>query len=69
MKFHRIGNWAELSDCGLFTVAATRHQGRYLFTAFRVPVVQGAMATSLGTFSDSQAARDCCAAAGDVKAA
>lgn len=69
MKFTRITDWAEISDCGRYTVAASRHGGMFLFTAFRVPVVQGQMATELGTFKDSQGARDCCVAAGEAKVA
>lgn len=64
MNWERISHWAEVSDCGRFTVAAARIGGFFKFTAWRKPVVEGEMATELGTFSNAGLARDCCERAG-----
>jgi hypothetical protein len=60
VKFERITAWAEVSDCGKYTVSAAKHASGYTFQAWRRAACTGAMAECLGTFTSAQPARDCC---------
>lgn len=58
MNFHRIDNYCERSECGKYTVAATRTRDEWLFGAWRV----GPPVVGLGQFDKSEAAREACRA-------
>lgn len=42
MKFLRITDYAEESDCGRYTVSAAKVNGRWTFQGWRRPVFDGA---------------------------
>lgn len=58
MNWRRISNWHEESECGRYSVAASRVGGKYVFQAWR----RGDVATLLHTDTDAQACREACAA-------
>lgn len=58
MNFERVGQWAELSECKRYTVAASKVRGAFKFQAWRVN--PGEMATLLGTEDDAESARQLC---------
>lgn len=65
MKFNRISDWAEVSECGLFTVSASvtgkGKDKRYAFQAWkRAPADSHDMAKPLGSFPDAESARERC---------
>lgn len=65
MKFNRISDWAEVSECGQYTVSASvtgkGKEKRYAFHAWkRAPADSHDMAKPLGCFSDAEAARQRC---------
>jgi hypothetical protein len=60
MKFERITAWAEVSECGKYTVSAAKDATGYTFQAWRRAANAGEMAECLGTFTTAQPARDCC---------
>lgn len=57
MEFKRITDWAEVSDCGRYTVSAARVSGKYMFQGWRR---SKPMAVLLGTRQTAQAARNLC---------
>lgn len=63
MKFIRITDWAEMSECHRYTVAATRHKGLFKFEGWRL---NGAPdrhpGVLLGVRDNAQAARALCIA-------
>jgi hypothetical protein len=60
VKFERMGQWFELSDCGRYSVSGAKADQLFTFQAWRRATTKDHMATCLGTFRDAQAARDCC---------
>ncbi len=60
MKFTRMGEWYELSDCGCYTVCAARVGERFKFQAWLLSPTKGQPGELLDTFDDAQAARDYC---------
>lgn len=60
MKFNRMGEWFELSDCGAYTVAASRVMDEFKFQSFKLAPRKGVTAELLGTFSTADEARNCC---------
>lgn len=56
MKFTRTSNWAEMSECGRYTVAAARVDGGFVFQAWR----KGVIAELLHTDKDSEKCRRAC---------
>jgi hypothetical protein len=58
MNFERITQWAELSECKRYTVAASKVLGKFRFQAFRV--VPGGMAELLGTEDEAESCRQLC---------
>lgn len=62
MNFTRMGQWYELSDCGGYTVAASRVQDRFKFQAYKLAPGKGQTAELLGTFDDAEGARGRCRA-------
>lgn len=55
MKWDRVGDWCELTECGRYTVAASKLDDRYGFTAFHGKEI-------LGTFRSADEARERCRA-------
>lgn len=55
MKFNRIDQWAEMSECGRFTVALVKLKDRFTFEAWRRQPRE-----KLGAFPDIEAARQKC---------
>lgn len=53
MKFERVTDWCELSDCGAYTVAAAKVDDRFAFSAFRGKEM-------LGVYKTAAAARAVC---------
>ncbi len=60
MTFTRMGQWHELSDCGAYTVAASRVSDAFKFQAWKLAAEKGKTASLLGTFDDAVSARQCC---------
>ena len=60
MKFTRMGQWYEISDCGVYVVSAAHVVDRFKFQGFMLAPVKGKTAELLGTFDDAVSARDCC---------
>lgn len=60
MKFNRATQWAEVSDCGGYSVAAAKCGPLFKFSACRLRTAQQRPAELLGTFDDAEAARECC---------
>jgi hypothetical protein len=58
MKFNRITEYAELSECGRYTVAGARVSDRLKFQAWRRE--PGKVASLLDTFDDAESAREAC---------
>lgn len=58
MKFKRITDWAEKSDCGRYTVSAARVMGVYRFTAWRLAL--NGPGVLLGATDTAQECRDLC---------
>lgn len=56
MKFTRAGQWHEISDCGVYTVAATRTGDKFKFQGWML----GKPSKFLGTFDAPEPARECC---------
>ena len=54
MKFRRVSDWAEVSECNGYSVCAAKVLGKYTFQAWRVP------ATLLGTRNDAESCRELC---------
>lgn len=59
MNFSRIGQWAQLSDDGHYSVACVRVNDLYRFEAWHLNGGPGKDA-SLGVFDDAEAARNAC---------
>lgn len=59
MNFTRIGQWAQLSDCGKYTVCCIRTADAYKFEAWHLNGGPG-KDKSLGTFDTAEVARDAC---------
>jgi len=55
MKFTRVGDWAEISECKRFTVALIQVNGRFTFEAWQCQPRQ-----KLGTFTTIEEARQKC---------
>lgn len=60
MTFTRMGQWHEISDCGAYTVAASRVCDTFKFQAWKLVPEKGKAAALLGTFDDAEGARKCC---------
>jgi len=60
VNFKRMGEWYEISDCGAYTVAASRVQDRFKFQAWKLAAEKGKTATLLATRDDAEAARQAC---------
>lgn len=56
MTFTRIGQWAQLSDCGKYTVCCIKTAEGHKFEAW----FRGNPDRPLGLFSDAEAARQSC---------
>jgi hypothetical protein len=54
MKFTRVSDWAEVSECNGYSVCAAQVMGRYKFQAWCIPL------TLLGTHYDAEACRQLC---------
>lgn len=61
MNFRRVSDWAQVSECGRYSVAAGRVCGVYRFTAHRLSL-KGGPGTLLDATDTAQAARDLCEA-------
>lgn len=61
MNFHRYSRYAEVSDCGRYTVSSSSVQGVWAFTAWRRAAFTEAAPTMLGIYPLAPAARDRCA--------
>lgn len=59
MKFERVTQWAELSDCKRYSVAASKVMGKYKFQAFADPG-SGKPWDLLGTKDSAESARQLC---------
>lgn len=68
MKFERVSDWAQVSDCGKYTVSAAKVAEmdgrrvkllRFKFQAWHVRP-DGQPALLLGTFDDAESARKLC---------
>ena len=57
MNFSRIGQWAQVSEDGQYTVACTRVNDVYRFEAWHIGEKP---AVALGVFPDANAARAAC---------
>lgn len=60
MNFTRMGQWYEISECGEYTVAASRVNDRFKFQAWKLAADSGKTATLLGTKDDAEEAREIC---------
>ncbi len=60
MKFRRLTNWAEVSECGRYTVSAAKVEGCWSFTAWRRGPYVGVVPTLLGSHRISEEARELC---------
>lgn len=58
MIFTRSGPYHELSDCGRYSVAAYKQDGRFMFQAFRV--TPGQPGQVFYTHSDAKRCREAC---------
>jgi hypothetical protein len=56
MKFHRTGEWFELSECGQYTVSAAKVNDKFVFSAHRV----GKPGECLGSYLTPSEAREHC---------
>lgn len=56
MRFTRMGDWYELSDCGRYTVAAGKSDGVFTYCAHLV----GKPTETLDCFATAAEARKCC---------
>lgn len=61
MKFNRVTEWAEVSDCGGYSVCAAKMAVGFRFSACRLRTEQKLPAELLGTFDDAESARAKCA--------
>jgi hypothetical protein len=60
VRFDRVGQWHEISECGAYTVAASRVGDRFKFQAWKLAAEKGKSATLLATRDDAEAARQAC---------
>jgi hypothetical protein len=58
VNFERITQWAELSECKRYTVAASKVGGAFKFQAWRI--VPGGAAELLGTEDQAESCRQLC---------
>lgn len=56
MNFSRVTPWAQVSDCGHYSVACARVNGAYRFEAWHLP----GKAELLGSFDNAEDARKAC---------
>lgn len=59
MNFKAVSVWAELSDCGNYTVSLAKVGDRFSHQAWKKPEGRG-IAELLGTFEKKDDARACC---------
>jgi len=60
MKWERVTAWAEVSDCGRYSVAMVQVHGRHVFEAWRRPTAQDPMRELLVTCNDPLDAKKAC---------
>lgn len=56
--WNRVSQWAQVSDCGQYSVACVRVNDAYRFEAWKQ--TPGKAPESLGIFDDAEAARQVC---------
>lgn len=60
MNWERITAWAEISDCGRYSVAMVKVADRYVYEAWRRATSKDHMAELLATCNDPKDARAVC---------
>lgn len=60
MKFTRMGQWHEISECGKYVVSAAHVVDRFKFQGWLLAPQKGKTADLLGTFDSADEARTCC---------
>lgn len=60
MKFTRMGQWHEISQCGKYVVSGAHVVDRFKFQGWLLAPEKGKTAQLLGTFDTADEARTCC---------
>lgn len=69
MKWERITEWAEVSDCGRYSVAMVKTHGRFVFEAWKRAGAKDHLRELLATCDDIGDAKSVCEKHADKAAA